>query len=99
MNGKMIVGIALIAGIVAVVFLAGPIQAYVNGTDNRYLLQTQQRHRLRTQDCGCPQDSGCTQYRERQRLNQCATERIRNCTMNLEQYKYKNIERTRSQGH
>jgi len=99
MNGKMIVGIALIAGIVAVVFLAAPIQAYVNGTDNRYLLQAQQRDRLRTQDCDWPQDSGCTQYRERQRLNQCSTERICNCTMNLEQYRYKNTERIRSQGH
>ena len=99
MNGKMIAGIALIAGIVAVVFLAAPIQAYVNGNYNPDSLQTQQRDRLRTQDCDCPQDSGRTQYRERQRLNQCVTERICNCTMNLEQYRYKNTERTRSQGH
>ena len=95
----MIVGIALIAGIVAVVFLAAPIQAYVNGNYNPDSLQTQQGYRLRTQNCDCPQDCGCTQYRERQRENQCATERIRNGTMNLEQYRYKNIERTRSLGH
>jgi hypothetical protein len=99
MNGKMIVGIALIVGIVAVVFLAAPIQAYVNGTDNRYLLQTQQRERLRTQDCDRPYDSGRTQYHERQRINECATERTCNCTMNLEQYRYKNRERTKSLEH
>ncbi|MDH5374745.1 MAG: hypothetical protein OEZ21_03485 [Candidatus Bathyarchaeota archaeon] len=99
MNGKMIMGIALIVGIVSIVFLAAPIQAYFNGTGDGDLLQTQQRDKLRTQDCDCPCDCTCTQCRERQKFNECATNRICNCTMNLEQHRYKNRERARSLGH
>jgi len=99
MNGKMIMGIALIVGIISIVFLAAPIQAYVNGTSNGDLLQTQQRDKLRIQGCDCLYACARTQYRERQRFNECATNRICNCTMNLEQYRYKNRERTRSLGH
>jgi hypothetical protein len=121
MNGKtkMIMAIALTLGILSVAFLAAPIQAYVNGTGNGDLLQTQDQDRLRTQDCNCSgdmlqvqerermrtQDRDCdydctqTQHRDRQRANECATNRICNCTMNLEQYRYQYRERTRSLGH
>ncbi|MGQ9460994.1 MAG: hypothetical protein ACUVRA_07180 [Candidatus Bathyarchaeaceae archaeon] len=44
---KMIAAIALVLGIVSMAFLATPIQAYVNGTTNGDLLQTQDR------DCTC----------------------------------------------
>jgi len=98
-NGKMIVGMALIVGIVSIVFLAAPIQAYVNGTGNGDLFQTQQRDKLRAQNRDCNGDCVHPQYRERQRFNECATNRICNCTMNLEQYRYKNRERARSLGH
>ncbi|MDH5459508.1 MAG: hypothetical protein OEY95_04365 [Candidatus Bathyarchaeota archaeon] len=98
MNGKMIVGIALIAGIVAIALLATPIQAYVNGTGNGDLLQTQEREKLRTRDCDCNSDCTQTQYRSRQRTNECTTNRICNCTKNMEQYRNQNRERTRSLG-
>jgi len=98
MNGKMkmIAGIALALGVLSVAFFATPIQAYVNGDVNGDLLQTQDRDRLRTQDCNC--DCTQTQYRSRQRNNQCATNRICNCTMNLERYRYQYTERTRILG-
>jgi len=97
---KMIVGIALVLGVVSAAFLAAPIQAYVNGTDNGDLLQTQDqdRDRLRTQDCECIYDCTQTQYRSRQRTNECTANRICNCTMSLEQYRNQNRERTRSLG-
>jgi hypothetical protein len=100
MNGKMIVGIGLIAGIVAIAFLSAPIQAYVNRTDNGDLLQVQDRDRLRTRDsdCNCTCDRTQEQNRTRQRNGECITNRICNCTMNSEQYRYKNRERT-SLGH
>ena len=112
---KMIVAIALTLGILSVAFLAAPIQAYVNGTGNGDLLQTQDRdrlkkqdcngdmlqtqeqERLRTQDCDCSCNYTQTQYRDRQRANECSTNRICNCTMNSEQYRYQYIERTRSE--
>ena len=113
---KMIVGIALVLGVVSMAFLVAPIQAYVNGTVNGDLLQTQTRDRLRAQDCDSngdmiqaqererprTQDRDCicdctqTQYRDRQRLNECATNRICDCTMNLEQCRYQNRERKRN---
>jgi len=93
---KMIAGIALVLSVLSIAFLAAPIQAYVNGTSNGDLLQTQDRDRLRTMDRDCTCD--CTQYRDRQRANECATNRICNCTMSLEQYRNQNRERTRSLG-
>ncbi len=48
---KVIAGIALVLGIVAVALLAAPIQAYANGTGNGVLLRTQDQDRLRTGDC------------------------------------------------
>ena len=98
MNGKMLWGIALIAGIVSIAFLAAPIQAFVNGTGNGDLLRTQQRDRLRTQDCDCLYDYTRTQSCERQRFNECATNGIYNCTTNLEQYRHKNREQCRNLG-
>jgi len=115
---KMIAGIALVLGVLSIAFLATPIQAYVNGTGNGDLLQTQGQNRLKTRDCDCngemPQtqererlrtqnrecncDCTQTQYRSRQRTNQCATNRICNCTMNLERYRYQYRERTRVLG-
>ena len=93
---KMIVGIALVLGVLSIAFLAAPIQAYVNETGNGDLLQTQDRDRLGTQDGDCTCDRTQTQYRDRQRANECATNRTCNCTMNLEQYRNQNRERTRS---
>ncbi len=95
---KMIVGIALVLGVVSIAFLAAPIQAYVNGTSNGDLLQTQDRDRLRTQERDCICDGACAEYRHRQGANECATNRICNCTMSLEQYRNQNRERTRSLG-
>jgi len=37
---KMIAGIALVLGVLSMVFLAAPIQAYVNGTGDGDLLRT-----------------------------------------------------------
>ncbi|MDH5438909.1 MAG: hypothetical protein OEX76_08450 [Candidatus Bathyarchaeota archaeon] len=103
---KMIVGIALVVGVLSAAFLAAPIQAYVNGTADGDLLQTQDRDRLQTRDrdrlktmdrdCTC--DCTCEQYRNTQRINECATNRICNCTMNMEQHRNQNRERTRSLG-
>jgi hypothetical protein len=89
---KMILGIASVLGVLSMVFLAAPIQAYVNGTGDGDLLQTQGQDRLRTQDCDCTQ----TQHHSRQRTNEYATNRICNYTMNLEQYRYQNRQRARS---
>jgi len=96
---KMLVAIALVLGIVSIASFAAPIQAYVNETANGDLLQTQDRDRLRTndrdllqeqdrnrlmtQDRDCTCNCTCTQYRERQRANECATNRICNCTTSL----------------
>jgi len=96
MDGRMIVGVALIVGIVSIAFFAAPIQAYVNGTGNGDLLRTQDRDRLRTQNRDRTCDCTRTQYRSRQRTSECATNRICNCTMSLEQYGKQNRERTRS---
>jgi hypothetical protein len=105
MNTKMkiIVGIALVVGVLSATFLAAPIQAYINEaangdllqTQDRDLLQTRDQDRLRTQDCNCTCDCTQTQYRSRQRTNQCATNRICNCTMNMEQHR--NLEQQRCQ--
>ncbi len=66
MNGKMIVGIALIVGIVAIALLAAPIQAYVNGTGNGDVFEIKERDKLRTRDCNG--DMLQTQERERLRI-------------------------------
>ena len=63
---------------------------------NGDMLQTQERERLRIQNRDCACDCTQTQYHNRQRTNECATNRICNCTMNLEQYRNQNRERTRS---
>ncbi|MDH5419495.1 MAG: hypothetical protein OEX06_04095 [Candidatus Bathyarchaeota archaeon] len=68
---KMIMAIALALGIISVAFLAAPIQAYVNGTGNGDLLQTQDQDRLRTQDCNCSGDMLQVQERERLRTQDC----------------------------
>jgi len=104
MNGKMIAGIGLIVGIAVIAFLSAPIQAYVNGTDNGDLLKVQDRDRLRTRDrdCNCTCDGTQEQNRTRQRNGECATNRICNCTMSLEQYRHEcknqNEDRTCSLG-
>ena len=120
MNGKtkMIVGIAVALSTLSIAFLAAPIQAYFNEEVNGDLLQTQDRERLRTQDCDCDgdmlqtqererlrtQDGDCnhnctqTQCHNRQRTNECTANRIFNCTMSMEQYRYQYRERTRSLG-
>ena len=63
---------------------------------NGAMLQTQERERLRTQNCDC--NCNQTQYRSRQRTNEFATNRICNCTMSMEQYRYQYREITRSPG-
>lgn len=95
---KMIVGIALVLGIISFAFLATPIQAYVSGTDNGDLLQTQDRDRLRTQDRDHTCDGTCAEHHHRQRANECATNRICNCTIGLEQCRNQNRERIRRLG-
>lgn len=92
---KMILGIALVLGVLSAAFLAAPIQAYVNGASNGDLLQTQDRDRLqsqdqdrlRTMDRDCTCDCTQTQNRSRQRTNECAANRICGCAMNSEQYR------------
>jgi len=90
MNRKMIGGMGLIVGIVAIAFLAAPIQAYINGTSNGDLLQTQDQDRLRTRDrdCNCTCDGAQEQHHARQRNGDRAANRICNCIKNLEQYRY-----------
>jgi hypothetical protein len=90
----MIVGIALALGILSIAFLANPIQAYVNENANGDLLQKQDRDRLRTHNCNCTQTQCCG----RQRTNEFATNRICNCTMSMEQYRYQYREMARSLG-
>jgi hypothetical protein len=92
----MIVGIALIVGVVSIVLLAAPVQAYVNGTGNGDMLQSQDRESLRTQNREGTCDCTRTQYRSRQRTNECSTNGICNCTMSLKQYRNQTRERTRS---
>ena len=94
MNGKMkmIVGIALVLGVVSIALLATPIQAYVNGTSNG------DQDRLRTRDRDCNGDCTGAQYGERQRANECVTNRVCKCKMSLERYRNQNGERTRSLG-
>jgi len=98
MNVKMIAGITLIVGIVFIVLLATPIQAYLNGTANGDMLQTQEQDRLRTQNrdrtCDCTQ----TQNRDRQRTNECATNRTCNRTMSMEQFRNQHKDGIRNQG-
>ena len=90
MNGKMkmIVGIALALGVLSIAFLAAPIQAYVNGNVNGDLLQTQDRDRLRTQDCDCNGDMLQTQERERPRTQN------RDCNCDCTQTQYRSRQRT-----
>ncbi|MGD8505915.1 MAG: hypothetical protein PVF15_04550 [Candidatus Bathyarchaeota archaeon] len=95
---KMIVGTAIILGIVSTAFLTAPIQAYINETNNGDLLQAQDRDRPRTQRRDCVSNGTCAQYQHRQRTNECAASRICNCTMNLERYRNQDRERTRNQG-
>ena len=90
MNGKMktIVGIALVLGVLSIAFLATPIQAYVNGNANDDLLQTQDRDRLRTQDCDCNGDMLQTQERDRLRTQN------RECNCDCTQTQYRSRQRT-----
>jgi hypothetical protein len=84
---KMILGIALVLGVLSAAFLAAPIQAYVNGASNGDLLQTQDRDRLKAMDRDCTCDCTETQNRSRQRTNECVENRICDCAMNSEQYR------------
>lgn len=97
MDGKKIVGIALIVGIIAIALAAAPIQAYINRA-NGDSIKTQEQDGLRIQNrdgtCNCVQ----TQHRYRERVNDCATNGICNCTQNMEQCRNQNRERIRSQG-
>lgn len=81
---KMIVGIALVLGIASIAFLATPIQAYVNGTGDSDMLQTQDHDRLRTHDCDGDMLQKQDQARDRLRTQNCCGNR----TANLEQYRY-----------
>jgi len=78
MDGKMIVGIALIVGVVSIVLLAAPVQAYVNGTGNGDLLQTQDRHRMRTREQD--RDGNMLQTQDRESLRTQNGERTCDCT-------------------
>ena len=83
MNGKMMAGIGLVVGIVAIALLAAPIQAYVSGNDNDDMLQTQTQEKLKTQDCDCDM----LQMQEQKKL------RTQNCDCNgvftQAQYRYR----------
>ncbi len=81
---KMIVGIALVFGIVSIALFATPIQAYVNGTGDSDMLQTQDRDRLRTHECDDDMLQSRIQARDRLRTQN----RYGNCTANLEQHRY-----------
>jgi len=98
MNVKMVVGIILIATIVTITLFATPIQAYLNGTANGDLLQTQDqgRQRVKSRDS----NSNCTQTQNQERLqtNECATNRMCNQTMRTEQFRNQRRERARNQG-
>lgn len=114
MNGKMMAGIGLVVGIVALALFAAPIQAYMNG--NRDVLQTQTREGLQTQDCDCDRlqmqeqkrlgtqhrDCICnctqTQNQSRQRAGEYVTNGTCIQTMNMKQFRNQHIERTRSEG-
>ncbi len=95
---KMAMGMALVLGILSIAFFAAPIQASFSRSVNGDMLQKQDQDRLRTQDCDCVCDCTETKYRSRQRTDQCATNRMCNCTMNLEQYRYQHREITKIQG-
>jgi len=91
MDGKMAVGIVLIVGIMSIVFLAAPIQAYLNGTANGDMLQTQDRLGIKNRDCTQAQN------RSSQRTGECVTNRTCTQTMNMEQFRNQHRERTQSQ--
>jgi hypothetical protein len=114
MNGKMMAGIGLVVGIVAIAFLSTPIQAYVNGNDE--MLQAQTQERLKSQDCHCSmlqiqeqerlgaqhRDCSCnctqTQNRNRQLTGECAANETCIQTMKMKQFRNQHRERTLSQG-
>lgn len=114
MNGKMMAGIGLVVGIVALALFAAPIQAYMNG--NSDVLQTQTQERLKTQDFDCDRlqmqeqkrlrtqhrDCICncaqTQDRNRQWMEECVKNGTCIQTMNMKQFRNQHIERTRSEG-
>ena len=85
MNGKMkmLVGIALVLGALSVAFFATPLQAYVIGDVNGDLLQTQDRDKLRTQDCNG--NGNMLQTQERESLR--AQTRESNCDCTQTQYR------------
>lgn len=85
---KMTAGTALVLGILSIVFLAAPIQAYVNGAGNGDMLQVQDQDRLKTQDCRCNGEMLHTQEQERQKTQDC------NCTCDCTQTQYHNRKRT-----
>jgi hypothetical protein len=64
MDRKMKIGlIAVVLGLVAVAFLASPIQAYMNGEADLLQSRDQERDRLRTQEQDC--DGGALQAQTR----------------------------------
>jgi hypothetical protein len=85
MNGKMMAGIGLVVGIVAIALLAAPAQAYVSGNNNGGMLQTQNQERLKTHDCDCNGDKLQIQEHERHRVqnHDC------NCDCAQIQYRYR----------
>ena len=110
MDGKMVVGIALILSLVLPIsLLAIPTLADVNGTDNGDQVQDQERLSARDDSC----NGDMLQERERLRLHeqdcngectgsqhrerQRAENRICNNEANLEQHRYQNREGTRKQ--
>ena len=98
MNVKMIVGITLIMSIVTIALLGLPIQAYFNGTATGDVVQTQDRERLRTQNCDGTCECTQAQNQYRHRINECATNRTCNCTMSMEQFRNQHREKTTRQG-
>ncbi len=65
---------------------------------NGDMLQTQEQERLRAQDCDCNCNCTQTQYQNRERTAECSIDRVCNCTMSMEQYRYQCREHRRSAG-
>lgn len=61
---------------------------------NGDLLQTQEQERLRTQNRSCNDECTKTQCDYRQSINECATNRVCNCTRNTREYRNQNREKT-----
>jgi hypothetical protein len=91
---KMVMGIAFVLGVAAVALLAAPIQAYMNGTRNGGLIQTQDPDRLRMRDCNC--DGDMLQARNQTRLRIQDGDCVCNGTGNMMQYRHQHRETVKS---